>query len=455
LVIFLSHTACQHFGWVAILGAMERRFENFEEVRTYLYGLRSHGAKYGIDRMRALVEKLGYPEQRYPVVHVAGTNGKGSTVAMLESIFRSAGYRTGMFTSPHLIYQGERVQVDREILPHSEIVKMANGLAEVADKLAVEDPDLHPSFFEFMTAMAFDHFAFEDVDVALIETGLGGRLDATNVVEPALTIITSIGLDHMELLGDTLEEIAAEKAGILKAGVPVVMGWLPSEAEAVVRGRAVELGCEVFSIKERFGEAIEAYPQSALSGDFQRLNAGIATLVAERLQESFSRLSEAAIEEGLRSVVWAARWDQREISGRQLILDTTHNEEGTRFLAQQLQRLVDETGQRPIVALGAMGDERAQSLINCVAPYARELHLVRPKQPRACTFEAMEAMVPASFAGVVQRAEVNTLFPAPQTMTLGEVGDTVVVTGSIYLIGEVLDAMTSKVSRSEGDLQDF
>ena len=451
----MAHTACQRFGWGANFEGMARKFENFDEVRTYLYGLRSHGAKYGIDRMRGLVERLGYPEQRYPVVHVAGTNGKGSTVAMLESIFRAAGYRTGMFTSPHLIYQGERVQVDREILPHAEIIKMTNGLAEVAEKLAAEDPEMHPSFFEFMTAMAFDHFAYEDVDVALIETGLGGRLDATNVVEPALTIITSIGLDHMELLGDTLEAIAAEKAGILKKGVPVVIGWLRPEAEAVVRARAKALGCEVLSVQERFGSDLAEFPVSALSGDFQRLNAGVATLAAEALRAQFDRLSPTVIEDGLKSVVWAGRWDERAVAGRRLILDTTHNEEGTRYLAQQLRALIEETGEKPIVALGAMGDERAKSLIECVAPFAKELHLVRPKQPRASSFEAMEALVPKDFAGAVNRAEVGRLFPAPGATSLGVDGGTLVVTGSIYLIGEVLDALNSETSQSEGDLQDF
>jgi dihydrofolate synthase/folylpolyglutamate synthase len=307
-------------------------FHNFAEVRDYLYGLRAHGAKYGIDRMRLFVERLGHPERQYPVIHVAGTNGKGSTVALLESVLRQAGYKTGMFTSPHLVYQGERVQVNREILPRSEIIRFTNFLRPLAEALGADSSDDHPSFFEFMTAMGFMRFAECGVDVAVVETGLGGRLDATNVVQPQLCVITSIGMDHMELLGDTIEKIAAEKAGILKPGVPVVIGRLPAAAEAVVRARAQELNCPVNSVVERFGEELSDYPSCGLAGDYQRLNAATTVLALEVLAKRFKVTPEDQ-RRGLESAVWAGRWDERNFGARRFILDATHNEEGIPFCA--------------------------------------------------------------------------------------------------------------------------
>src|SRR6478736_8910770 len=187
-------------------------------VKEYLYALKAGGVKFGIDRMRRLVAELGHPQRSYPVIHVAGTNGKGSVSAMIESILRTAGRRTGLYTSPHLVKLGERVQVDRRLLTEDEIVAYARELQPVAARAAEFAPDEHATFFEFMTAMAFLQFQRRQVDVGIVEVGMGGRLDATNVVQPEVAVITSIGLDHCAELGDTVEKIAAEKAGIIKPG---------------------------------------------------------------------------------------------------------------------------------------------------------------------------------------------------------------------------------------------
>ena len=249
-------------------------------MHDYLYALKNRGSKYGIERMRLLVDALGHPERAFPVIHVAGTNGKGSVCAMLEALYRGNGYKTGLFTSPHLVHLGERVQVNRKSLTNQEIVRYTEQLRPVAAKLGKDDPDLHPTFFEFVTAMAFLRFAAERVDIACIETGLGGRLDASNVVEPELSIITTISFDHTEMLGDTLAAIAGEKAGIIKPGKPVLMGRLPAEAETVVRRVAAERGCQLHVLTERFPEA-SALPCTNLEGDFQRWNAGLAVYATE------------------------------------------------------------------------------------------------------------------------------------------------------------------------------
>jgi dihydrofolate synthase/folylpolyglutamate synthase len=308
---------------------------DYRGVQEYLYSLKAKGVSFGIDRMRLLVEALGHPEQRYAVIHIAGTNGKGSTAAMMAAILRAAGKRTGLYTSPHLIRLGERVQVDGECLHEEEIVAYTRELRPVAEKLGLLGPDLHPTFFEFMTAMAFLQFARKGCDVAVIEVGLGGRLDATNVVQPEVTAITSISLDHCEMLGNTAALIAAEKAGIVKPGRPVVMGRLPPEAVAVVRDIAQERGSDLRSVRERFGENLAGYPRTNLEGDYQRWNAATATLLARALPPAWG-LTEDVIQRGLSRVQWPGRWQRVMLGGRRLILDASHNPEGAEVLQTNL-----------------------------------------------------------------------------------------------------------------------
>src|SRR5215212_5455032 len=183
---------------------------DYAAVTDYLFAQKAQGRRFGIDRMRVLAAALGHPEGTVPCVHIAGTNGKGSVAAMLDAIVHAAGWRTGLYTSPHLVHVGERVQVDRRMLTEQEIVAYVAELRPIAERLAASDPDDSPSFFEFMSAMAFLQFARKRCDIAVIEVGLGGRLDATNIVTPEVTVITSIAMDHCELLGDTTEQIARE-----------------------------------------------------------------------------------------------------------------------------------------------------------------------------------------------------------------------------------------------------
>jgi len=413
----------------------------YAQTRDYLFSLRDRGSKYGIERMQRFVEALGHPERTFPSIHVAGTNGKGSVCAMLEALYRANGYATGLYTSPHLIDLGERVQVNRERLAEADILRYTEKLRPPAAELGGRDPAGHPSFFEFMTAMAFLRFAERPVEIALLETGLGGRLDATNVVTPELSVITSVSLDHTDLLGDTLEKIAAEKAGILKPGVPVVIGRLPDAAEQTIRAIARERNCQVHTVADRFPDPANL-PATNLAGGFQRWNAGIAVLAAERLAGTFPLHSTAALE----SVDWAGRWQTIDLPGRRLILDATHNPEGCTALDENLRDLVDRDGRKPVILAGTLGAGRARQLMPVLARqlmpvlarHARELHLVEPAQPRACTSEFLESSLPAGHGLAVRHTTVPECFPAPGTCALGSPGDTVVVTGSIYLLGEVL-----------------
>jgi dihydrofolate synthase/folylpolyglutamate synthase len=388
------------------------------------------------------------------VIHVAGTNGKGSVAAMLDAILHTAGWRTGLYTSPHLVKLGERVQVNRHLLGEAEIIAYTNELRPVAEQPALFSADDHPSFFEFMTAMAFLQFAQQAANVAVIEVGLGGRLDATNVVEPEVTAITSIGFDHCEMLGDRLELIAAEKAGIIKTRRPVVLGRMPAVAEAVIRAIAAERKAPVTTVREEYGDELARYPQTNLEGDYQRWNAATATLVARLLPARWG-LTDEVVARGLLHANWPGRWQRITLGGRPLILDASHNPEGAQVLDANLTKLVAEAGRKPVVVTGALGEYRARALLEVIARHASEIHLAVPHQARACGYEELEHCVPATFRGRVVRTTLGEVFPEPDRCAIGGAGDTVVVTGSIYLIGEVFERIEPGRGAGEGRLQDF
>ena len=418
----------------------------YARTRDYLYSLKNAGSKYGIDRMRLLVEALGRPDQQFPIIHVAGTNGKGSVCAMLEALYRGNGYKTGFFSSPHLVHLGERAQVNRRILSEAGIVRYAEQLQPIAAELGKDDPDCHPSFFEFMAAMAFQRFASEQVDIACIETGLGGRLDATNVVDPELSIITTVSLDHTELLGERIELIAREKAGIIKPGKPVLIGRLPAEAEAVVRQIAAERGSTVYALRDRFPDE-SSLPQTNLSGSFQRWNAALAVYATELLADRFPIQSTA----GLQQIDWPGRWQRIQLEDRTPILDATHNPEGAQMLVENLSQLEA----KPIIVAGTLGEERGRSLMEAVAPYAAELYLVEPNQPRATAGSFLEDCLPPDHNFEVHHRTLKQIIPAPQSCTLGKPGDTIVLTGSLYLIGEALERLQAADPKELGSLQDL
>jgi dihydrofolate synthase/folylpolyglutamate synthase len=409
----------------------------YAAVATRLFGRKAEGSRFGIDRMRLLAAALGHPERAVPCLHVAGTNGKGSVSAMLDAILRAAGWRTGLYTSPHLVHLGERVQVDRHPLTEDEIIAYDAELEPVAARLGAADSGDTPAFFELMTAMAFLQFSRKACDVSVIEVGLGGRLDATSVVTPEVAVITSIAMDHCEILGDSLGQIAAEKAGIIKPGRPLVVGRVPREAEAVIARIAAERGAPVRWVRQVYGDDLAAYPRTSLEGDYQRWNAATATLAAEALDARW-RLSPGVVHAGLAAVDWPGRWQRVRAGGRLVILDSSHNPEGAAVLSSNLARLVAETGRRPVVITGILGSVRARPLLAAIAEHAAEIVLVPPDQPRACTVEELRELIPAAFSGPVRAGRVDTLFPEGGACDAGPPDGVVVVTGSLYLLGEVL-----------------
>jgi dihydrofolate synthase/folylpolyglutamate synthase len=420
---------------------------DYAAVVEHLCQLRPRVGKLGLDRMRVFAARLGYPERTIPCVHIAGTNGKGSVAAMMEAILRAAKWKVGLFTSPHLVHLGERIQVNRRSLPESAIIAYTRKLDAVADEIErLDGVALRPSFFEYMTAMAWLEFREAHCDIAVIEVGLGGEFDATNIVTPEISIITSIGLDHCEWLGKSIEEVATAKAGIIKSERPVVIGRLPQSAECVVRNVAARHASPVLSIREVFGETSEGYPETGLEGDYQRWNAATATLAARNLGKQW-RIEEAHIREGLLSVSWPGRWQRTHIGARRAVLDASHNEEGAFVLDVNLAALRAEVGRSPVVVVGALGADRALPLIRTVCRHAAHLYLVVPNQPRACSYAELEAAIPANFDGSVTRADVAQLFPGGDICTAGSSEDVIVVTGSIYLLGEVMTRLSRKSPR--------
>ena len=402
--------------------------------------------------MKAFGQALGSPWRHYPIVHVAGTNGKGSVCAMVEACLRRNGCKTGLFTSPHLIRLGERIRIDGKAISDDEIVGLTEEMREAARASAAVDEasDLHPTFFEFMAAMAFVAFSRAEVDVAVVETGLGGRLDATNVVAPAVSALTTVALDHCEILGADLASIAREKAGILKPGRPVVIGGLPDEAEKVVREIAQERGCAVFSAHERFPTA-ESLPETSLAGGFQRRNAALALSICETLAaHSPLKPDPEVCRKALLEVNWPGRWQTLAWAGRTLILDATHNAEGAAALEENLASLPE----KPVILAGTLGEDRATQLMPAVALHAREIRLLVPDQPRACSHDVLEKAIPAGYSGEVRRSTLAEEIPAG--VRNAPPGVPIVITGSIYLVGEALARLREEESpKALGALQDW
>ena len=399
----------------------------------FLYDLRLFGAKFGLENTRQLAALAGQPQAQLRFIHVAGTNGKGSTCAMLESIYRAAGLRVGLFTSPHLVSFAERIQVDRCLIPEAEVVRLVGEMQALFRHFHEET---HPTFFEAVTVMALRWFAEQRCDLVIWETGLGGRLDATNIVTPLASVITNIGLEHQQWLGDTVEQIAAEKAGIIKPGVPVVTAAQPGEGLEVIAATAREHQAPLTIV----GAAAAEDPlldgvALPLHGPHQRRNAATALATVRVLAEQLP-VSEVALRSGLASVYWAGRMQRVELaSGAQVLLDGAHNPAGAEALRVALQ--AEFPGARPTVIFGVFRDKDSARMCQTLAPLAGRVILTAVQSERS------EA--PAKLVAACRQA--NPSVAIEQSASLREAlaqarGDSlVVIAGSLYLIGEAMELL--------------
>ncbi len=411
----------------------------FAETLGFLYSL-GHElkiVKWDLARSEAVLAALDNPHRRGRFIHVAGTNGKGSTCAMIASALRAAGFRTGLYTSPHLVDPRERIQIDGALVSERVWVEAFEEVHQAAETLLARDEiDAHPSFFETVTAMAFVAFAREEVEVVSLETGLGGRLDATNVVTPEVAVITPIDFDHEAFLGSSIESIAAEKAGILKAGRPAVFSAQRAEAFAVLDRRALELDVPVTLSSQwrvedaRLGKfrsrftlvADEAIPvECPLAGEHQIENARTAAAAL-----SVFGLPAAAIARGIAGTVWPGRLE-RVATNPDIILDGAHNPAGAKALARYIRRFFADEPIR--IVYGAMRDKAVEEVTETLFPLAAEVILTAPAQPRAFN--------PESLAESIDHPNARTAATINEALRMTrERPMTTFVTGSLFLVGE-------------------
>ncbi len=419
----------------------------------WLYSLEARGEIYKLERMEAALEVIGNPHRRIRAVHIAGTKGKGSVAAMLDSCLRQAGYRTGLYTKPHLVNLAERTRISGAEIPAALMLEYIERLRAIYD-----DAGLALTFFEFTVALMFLYFAEEKVDIAIVETGLGGRLDSTNVVTPILSVITPIGFDHMEYLGHTIAAIAGEKGGIIKQDVPVVIGARDADSRLVLtsiagqRGSVVRLIDRDFSYRSQapahrldyHGLGLELRDlELGLAGPFQQENAAIAIATLEALRAQSWRIDENAIRTGLREIYWPGRFDA--VSKRPLIvLDCAHNEMS---IAALLETMSVELGPdvKPRLIFGCQSAKEWRAMAAMLGPRVRDVTLTRakPKNP----LEPEELLAPFA-AHCPARVERDPLRAIDRVVSELAPDDVALVTGSVYLIGEVYPYFLGREGRS-------
>lgn len=412
------------------------------------------GIHLGLQRIAAVMRELGNPHRNYAVLHIAGTNGKGSVAAMSEAILRAGGWKTGLYTSPHLEKMEERIRVGGRNISARKFAAVATSIWVAEDALRKRgELDRQLTYFEFVTACAFQHFSAEKVDVGVIEVGLGGRLDATNIVEPQACIITSISFDHQDLLGSTLAEIAREKAGIIKSAVPVVSGVRPLEAKRVIRAQAAALSAPLREIDGDFRIRIVGECGAHLAIDLQtprrtyrRLRLGLAGIHQARntalaiggieALESFP-VSIADIRRGIRRTRWPGRLDEYQVY-RRTLFEGAHNEEGARALRNHLLRCEDCEIH---LVFGVLADKEIQKIGGLLFPLARSIHLTPVANPRT----ASPAAVATAHSRYRTRMHVHRNARTALEAAWSECPrhGLVVVTGSLYLVGELLPLVRS------------
>ena len=443
----------------------------YSQAIAYLYGLQRYGMKLGLENIQRLLGAVGDPHRRFPSILIGGTNGKGSTAAFLSSILQTAGYRVGLYTSPHLLEFTERIQVDGQAIAGADATALTDELRHVIAEIfpppplspsplqadhapgAASGAPTHPTFFEVTTALAFMHFVRSQVDYAVVEVGMGGRFDATNAIDPQVAVITNIALEHEEYLGKTLGAIAAEKAGIVKEGTRVVTAVDAPEALAVITDACRKRGATLFNVRssydwqvhrsdlsgQRFSLDEKGQPTETfdipLLGRHQVINAVAALAAARLLRTASATISESSIREGLRQARWPGRLQL--FPGRPLvILDGAHNPAG----AIALRAFLDEQqfAGRLTLVFGVLQDKNWIAMLQELAPLAKRVILTRPESERAA--DPHRLLEAERFCPKIEILEdVAEAIALAKTVTDPE--DAVVVTGSLFVISAALRAL--------------
>ena len=421
---------------------------NYGQCRDYLQGILESGVKFGLDNVRTVLSALGQPHQKYPTILVAGTNGKGSACAMLAKILSAHGFRVGLYTSPHLVRIEERFKIGEDPISSRRFCRLLYRLKGKVEEL-VETGKLPSTltYFEMLTCLAFLYFETQKVDIAVLEVGMGGRLDATNVVTPLVSVITTVSKDHQEFLGRTLGQIAFEKAGIIKPGVPVVCGLPKGKAYRVIKKRAEELeapflgvfdgknalrmkkGHQGYRFSYRWGRKIFIYAP-ALRGEHQGRNAAVAIVAALELSKLWKKLEKRKILQGIRKT----RWDGRlEVVSRTplVVLDGAHNEEGAGALRAYARNFLPQP--RTLV-FGIMKDKNIPRVAGLLFPLAQTIFLTSFPYNRAATPESIKSQAPTRGRSVFLEPDPKRAIQKALELTPGR--GSLLITGSLFLVGE-------------------
>ena len=422
--------------------------KSYEKAVNSLYGLQKFGIKFGLSNTANLLEALGNPHKNQRYIHIAGTNGKGSVAAFIASILKEAGLKVGLYTSPHLLRFTERFKINGVEMPQHVAVSL---IEELQNAFVPEEP---PTFFEAVTAMALAYFARENTDIAIMEVGMGGRLDATNIITPMVSVITNICMEHQYYLGNTLLEIANEKAGIIKEGVDVVTGAssepvlklfasIAKEKKAPfwrvgsdIRYRSTESGLHYYGIKEDLHDL-----QLGLMGSFQHHNAALALSVIEILRDKGLNVSTPAIREGLKKTFWPGRMQVVE-KDPTIILDGAHNAAAARTLADSIKK--DIRHDRVILVIGIMADKDIGAILRGIVPVGDYVIFTRPAYSRAAAPQVLEKEARSlNKPGEVIENLKDAILKAKK-MALPN--DLIVVCGSLFTVGEAMSCLNPTLS---------
>lgn len=388
---------------------------NYKEALAWLYGLQRFGIKLGLENIRRLIAELDVDLRNARVIHVAGTNGKGSVCAMIDAICRAAKHRTGLFTSPHLVTFRERIRENGEMISEDEV---AVGLTNLRELVRNWDPQ--PTFFEITTALALKHFANSKIGIVVLETGLGGRLDATNAVQSNVAVITPIALDHQQWLGDSIPKIAGEKAGIVKPKTPVISARQLPEVEEVIRARAAESEAAIEFVDQPYTKS-----PIALRGEFQKLNAAIAIAA---IRGAGIDISDAAIARGLGVVEWPGRfqcWDKRTV------IDGAHNPAAAKMLVQTWREVFED--ERATLILAILSDKDLRGICEALIPIGNSFLLPKIRTERAVNPTALRHVL----ADLGSKCEASASFGEAFTKARNQSAP-ILITGSLHFAGEAL-----------------
>jgi len=418
---------------------------SYESTLEYIHNVKWVGAKPGLDRTRALLEKLGNPERDLKFVHIAGTNGKGSTASMISSVLRCAGYRTGLYTSPYIATFNERMQVDGENITNDELEEMTNIIRPFADSMADA-----PTEFELITALAMMYFKRRQCDIVVLEVGMGGELDSTNVIPtPLLAVITAMGLDHTSELGSTLAEVASAKAGIIKPGGRVVAYGTEPEAVEVFERKCAEVGASFTKVDfsrlnvieyALSGSIIDFAPyeklQLPLIGAYQPKNAATAITALEALRDIGYAISDDCLREGIANVKWLGRFEVLR-SNPTFIIDGAHNPHGIAAAADSIKALFRD--KKLVFLVGVMADKDVLKMMDSIAPFAKAFVAVTPPNPRAMKAPALQALL--SGYGVPAEAFDDIRAGVDRAIEIAGADGAVAALGSLFFSSDVRDAV--------------